>query len=68
MTTIRIAGMHCGSCKSLIEDVAGDMPGVKTCIVDVGKGEGVVEHDDAFKLNDLVKEIEGLGDYRVSAV
>ncbi len=65
-TTIKISGMHCGSCKSLIEDVAGDVPGVRSCDVDAGKGIGVVEHDEEFKINDLVKEIEALGDYKVT--
>jgi len=67
-TTIKIDGMHCASCKALIEDVAGETPGVKSCVVDIGKGQGVIEHDERFVLSDLVKEIEGLGDYKVTVV
>lgn len=67
-TTISISGMHCASCKALIEDVAGEMPGVTSCSVDVAAGRGVIEHDERFNLHDLAKEIESLGEYRVSAV
>lgn len=59
-TTIKIDGMHCGSCKALIEDVAKDVPGVVSCDVDVARGEAVIEHTVDFKAPEFVAEIASL--------
>lgn len=67
-TKLKIAGMHCASCKALIEDAAGDLPGVRSCAVDYGKEEAVVEHDVSLDPADLVEEIQGLGGYKVTIV
>ncbi|MBS3130805.1 heavy-metal-associated domain-containing protein [Candidatus Woesearchaeota archaeon] len=63
-TTISVKGMHCASCKALIEDACSDIKGVKSCKVDLKAGKAVVEHDNA-DLKALKKEIESLGDYKV---
>ncbi|HLD33920.1 MAG TPA: heavy metal-associated domain-containing protein [Candidatus Nanoarchaeia archaeon] len=64
-TILKIAGMHCESCKVLIEEVAAEIKGVTSCTVDVKKGTAVVEHDKA-DMNLLKKEIEKLGTYTVT--
>ena len=63
-TTLKIQGMHCESCKLLIEEVAQEINGVKSCIGDVKKGTAVVEHEKA-DMSLLKKEIEKLGKYKV---
>lgn len=68
-TIFRIDGMHCGSCKSLIEDVAKDVPGIVACDVDVAHGQAVVEHTDNFEPSELLAGIAGLeAGYKASIV
>ncbi len=62
---MRIQGMHCTSCKALIEDVCGELPGVTSCDVDVTAGTATLEHEESFDIEGAAKEIETLGDYRV---
>ena len=64
--TLTLEGLHCASCKALIEDVAGDIKGIKSCTVDSGKGTAVVEYEDKKNLEELKKEVESLGDYKVN--
>ena len=64
-TQLQITGMHCASCKVLIEDVAKDVSGVESCIVDATTGKAVVTHDETMDVGVLIKEIEQLGEYRV---
>lgn len=67
-TNIKITGMHCGSCKTLIEDMASDAGGVQSCTVDQATGKGVIEHDMSFDFAAFVKEIESLDKYTVEKV
>lgn len=67
-TTLHIQGMHCASCKVLIEDVCQDIPGVTSCIVDSEHGTATIEHDASVNPDALRKEIESLGGYKVSPV
>lgn len=67
-TSISVAGMHCASCKTLIEEVAMETPGVRSCAVDLEKGTGTVVHDDAFDFDAFAREIGALGPYRVTKV
>ena len=62
--TITIEGMHCDSCKVLIEDIASAINGIKSCKVDVKSGKMIVEHEVA-DLKQLKKEIEAAGEYKV---
>lgn len=68
ITNLQITGMHCGSCKSLIESVCGEIKGVQSCKVDYTTGRAVVTHDENLFVSDLIKEIESLGEYRVQIV
>lgn len=67
-TTLRIEGIHCASCKTLIEDVCKDIAGVHSCTVDVAAATAVVEHDAQLDPAVLIREISSLGSYRVSLV
>lgn len=64
-TEFKVKGMHCNSCKVLIEDVCNEIKGVKSCNVEVKTGKVVVEHDNSVDLNKVKKEIEGLGEYKI---
>ncbi|MEK6863349.1 MAG: heavy metal-associated domain-containing protein [Nanoarchaeota archaeon] len=65
-TILLIKGMHCKSCKMLIEDACSEIAGVKSCSVDFKAGKMVVEHDGTLDLKKLKKEIEGLGKYKIT--
>lgn len=67
-TKLKIAGMHCASCKALIEDVCSDVPGVRSCDVDAATEMATVEHDDTLNPAVLIGEIRSLGDYRATIV
>ena len=66
ITTFNIQGMHCASCKVLIEDVCQDIPGVTSCAVDVATNMIRVEHDASVDSETIRKTIEELGSYKVS--
>lgn len=63
--TIHVKGLHCPACKTLIEEVVGEIKGVGAVDVNSKTGETIVEHDGTLDLENLKKEIEGLGDYQV---
>lgn len=65
-TTITIKGTHCNACKVLIEDIAKDINGVKSCAVNFQTGETVIEHDENIDWQTFKKEIEELGTYNVA--
>jgi len=65
ITTIIITGMHCHSCKALIEDVCHDFPGVQSCTVDFKDGKAEIEHNEQLDWKRLKEEIEGVGGYAV---
>jgi len=62
---IKISGLHCKSCKILIEDVCKDIKGVKSCCVDVQTGKTLLEYDENLDFAVLKKEVEELGQYKV---
>ena len=62
-TIITIKGTHCESCKSLIEDVARDVPGIISCDVDFQTGKAKIEHTDKLDWSIFQKEIATVGAY-----
>lgn len=64
-TTFTINGMHCNSCKMLIEEVCAEIAGVKSCSVDFKTGKTVLEHEEKLDIQKLKKEIESIGKYKV---
>lgn len=67
-TNIKVTGMHCASCKTLIEDVAHEVAGVQSCSVDPTTGNGVIEHDETFDFTNFAKELAALDKYTVEKV
>ena len=65
-TTITIQGTHCNACKLLIEDVARDVAGVKSCTVDFQTGNAEIEYDETLNWDVLKQEINSLGKYQVA--
>ena len=67
-TKIKITGMHCASCKALLEDVARDVPGVTACTIDSEQATGIIEHDTSFSFDDVVKEVASLDKYTIEKI
>lgn len=68
ITKLNIQGMHCASCKALIEDVCKDIPGVTAIEVDMASGMASIEHDSSVDIEHVRKEIMSLGEYKVEKV
>lgn len=68
ITTLNIQGMHCASCKLLIEDACQDIPGVTSCAVDVASNTARIEHDESVNPEKIRQEIESLGSYKTTPV
>ena len=64
-TDLIIKGIHCTSCKVLIEDICFGFKEIKKCEVDVKSGKVIVEHQTNFDPQKIKKEIEKIGEYRV---
>lgn len=64
-TSITIRGTHCKACKVLIEDVCGDFKEITSCSVDFTTGKTDIEHTEQLNWENLKKEIESTGDYKV---
>lgn len=64
-TILTVKGMHCESCKVLIEDTCKDIKGIKSCKVDFKTGKVELEHEKPIDLNLIKKEIKSLGDYDI---
>lgn len=63
-----VNGMHCLSCKKLIEEVCQEIPGVSSCSVDFEDRSAVVEHDESVTVPDLNKKVAELGNYKFSEI
>ncbi len=68
ITKFTVKGMHCNSCKLLIEDLLIDIKGVTSSSVDFKTGNGVVEHDEKINPKLFKDEIEKMGKYVVQIV
>lgn len=65
-TVVTIKGTHCSGCKALIEDVCPEIKGVISCQVDYKTGLTKIKYRDDFDIKMFQKEIEQLGDYKVT--
>lgn len=64
--TFPIIGMHCASCKALIEDIVGDIPGVNEVTVNYATEKMTVEYDEnAVHVNDLKQAVASAGGYEL---
>jgi uncharacterized protein len=60
--TFNIAGLHCSSCKTLVEAEVGEMPGVKKIVVLYDKKRAGVEYDETkIDLDQICSKIKTLG-------
>lgn len=60
ITKVSIPGIHCASCATLIKDVSGEFPSIKSVDVDVDAKHVTLEHDESFNMQKWVEEIEAL--------
>lgn len=67
-TTYHVSGMHCSSCKLLLEDVCKEIIGVSACEVDVASSTMMVTHEDTFDMSLVKKEVEALGEYKLEEI
>ncbi|MDP2656243.1 MAG: heavy metal translocating P-type ATPase, partial [bacterium] len=64
--TYPIIGMHCASCKALIEDVVGDLDGVSSVMVNYATEKMTVEYDEKLVSVDLLKKtVATAGSYQL---
>ncbi len=61
MIIFKVKGMHCVSCKNLIEDAAREVPGVEKAMVNPEASVLTIEHGNAFDAAALVRMIRDLG-------
>jgi copper chaperone CopZ len=59
MTTLQITGMTCGHCRMHVTKALGQVPGVRSCDVDLASGLAQVEGDSAAA--DLITAVEAEG-------
>ncbi|MDD5527669.1 MAG: sulfite exporter TauE/SafE family protein [Patescibacteria group bacterium] len=60
--TFNISGLHCSSCKTLVEAEIGGMPGVKKIIVDFQTNRAGVKYDETVTdLDKIFSKIKELG-------
>lgn len=61
-----IIGMHCASCKRLIEDIVGDVEGVSSIQVNYATEKMTVTYDDTkVSVEDLKKAVASAGSYQL---
>jgi len=64
---LKVKGMHCNSCSSLIENQLKEKAGVTRCKISHETGKGVVVYDeDKISKPEITGTIEGAGDYQVT--
>src|SRR3989338_2033202 len=61
-TTIKITGMHCASCSTILTRALLKVPGVKSAVVNYSTEKALVDHDEnQAPLPSLLKAIEQKG-------
>lgn len=64
--TFPIIGMHCASCKTLIQSTVSELPGIEKAFVNFASEELSVEYDtDIITVQNLKKAVSGVGDYKL---
>jgi len=54
---LQVSGMHCPSCKMMVEDVLGDEDAISSVKADYESGRVEVEYDDSKISLDKIKEL-----------
>lgn len=65
-TTFTVQGMHCASCKHLIEDISSEIPGVESASLDENSKILTLTHSDPIDIESLKKEISSAGSYTIT--
>ncbi len=61
-TTLKISGMHCASCSTLLTRALTKVPGVKSAVVNYSTEKAAVEFDEkSTKVDDLIHAVKGKG-------
>ncbi len=61
-----VEGMHCPSCEAAIERAVIEIPGVRSCVASLSRGEVMVEHDGRHQVFEQVKKTLSRLGYRLS--
>ena len=64
-TKLTIKGTHCNACKTLIEEICKEVPGISSCNVDFKTGTTEIEHNENVDWAKFKNEVEDLGQYTV---
>ena len=67
ITTAKLSGLHCPSCKKLIEKKLSHIPGVTRVEVDLTNSRAVIEAQTLITLNVIRDVLEG-SDYSVISI
>lgn len=59
-TTFSISGLHCASCKTLIESTSSDEPGVLSATVSAQTNTLTVVHNPSFDPERLIRSVDEL--------
>jgi len=65
-TTLHIKGMHCESCKALIEEVLPEIKGITKVTADFKKGTALVEHTSPLDKKKIQEQLKTIGEYTLS--
>ncbi len=61
-TELKVNGMHCMSCKNLIEEEIAEVPGVQSVRVDLAGARAALEYDETqVALATLIDKTKALG-------
>lgn len=59
--TLKITGLHCSSCETLIRDALAEIRDIRSVTIDVKAGTGIVDVDSAVNSETILKIIRDLG-------
>lgn len=61
-TTLKINGMHCGSCAGTVNMLLTPKEGIKKALVDFKKGKADIEYDEEkISIKEIIKAIKEAG-------
>ncbi|MCX6776128.1 MAG: sulfite exporter TauE/SafE family protein [Candidatus Micrarchaeota archaeon] len=60
-TTLKVEGMHCNSCKMIVEDAVSHLKGVKNATVDLNSNTLKMEYESSATLREVERKLEEKG-------
>ncbi|MBL8149206.1 MAG: heavy-metal-associated domain-containing protein [Blastocatellia bacterium] len=62
LVEFRVTGMHCTSCKNLIEEELAELSGVNSIAVDLAAGQAKINYDcEKVSLEEIMEKVSDLG-------